>query len=949
MNDRLPITPSTEPRVSERPISPEMRESREARENRALTNLQLETLKREIESGNMSLEMIKGYIEGLEDTDPKNKPFILWGIFSWLNQMWISLESIWNGKIVLTPWKQWIRERQYIASRDKTKQIETLLNNGMWTYFTPADLQKALLYRTHDSIQTYLASKFEGQESSTSEYALFLLEKYKISVQIDPNLSETEKRALEEKKWTKAYFEKINFENENAYKRFIATIKSVITDNQAEKEFLVWFFDDLYYHQWNNINDRSIEQYKQTQQHNQAYLFRELNSLSQEQKYALWIRSENQTEEAARRWSNNPLEAVKYSIENGGLHLWVILWIVWAIFFWKKWFFWWLLAWIWLVWGGISLASEGLKSFWENNFWKQDPASLKANPSQKPSEQQSSYFSKINFSSETNSQKRAELQRIWWDLSKNDNFLKAPTTVLSIFESTPPKSFEQIQNELTTYWIKLTSENKNYYATIFAEIVKQRAEYIWEPKKDETIEAYLTRSSGSTEAAVTTPVETDSDTWIAELEQLRLQWYTDLYILSRWIELGYTFTKTLPDWVKPNWNMWILGSTWYVIKTPLRMDTYRYIVNAWWHFITWWLHRPLQSRNPGRMIWWTWEVLNWIWNKASELLQFEIKKEKANLERYLQWIDTTISWNNLEVDKITSRLEILDRIENNLNSWNNIKVKDSLNEYRTNFDQNFMWKWEWKKIHKILETEIQKFQKIEADIQKIETETRAKIQELETRAKSAKTPDEIRTLRTEAENFAKTSNIEIERLNKEAALALSQLDESSIKWLSADSKFVDNLIKANGWAAEFLSKFNGTWGKAFKWIGIISLLYNGREWLGEIWENGLSEENKNDAIDLWIGFIPVIGWIHDLKIAWDGKDLNDRTLSTGERWLRTAFGIVWLIPGAWVLVKWAFKWTTAVVKWADVAIETTNVVWKWLTYTLLWFSIATATKEIVFE
>jgi len=68
---------------------------------------------------------------------------------------------------------------------------------------------------------------------------LILLEKYKIKVEIDPSLSPEEKTKLEKQKGTKAYFERINFENEASYKNFIATIKTAITDNQAEKEFLV--------------------------------------------------------------------------------------------------------------------------------------------------------------------------------------------------------------------------------------------------------------------------------------------------------------------------------------------------------------------------------------------------------------------------------------------------------------------------------------------------------------------------------------------------------------------------------------------------------------------------------------------------------------------------------------------------------------------------------------
>lgn len=962
MTERVSEISGSERWTPKRLIFPTTRESTEASNIKAFTTLQLETLKKEIESGKMSLNTIKKYIESLEEVSIENKPFILWGLLSAMNKMWISLESIKNWKISLKAWVQSIREKLNISSYKETKEFENLLNNWIDSlYFTWEDLQKALLYRTYNSINSYLVTKFEDQNTSTSEYALYLLEKYKIGVQIDPNLSHEEKRDLESKKWSKAYFERINFENESSYKNFIKTIKDAITDNQAEKEFLMWFFDDLYYNKWENINDNNIWEYKNVSSENEIKIFSQLNTLNEEQKYALWIWSEKKAEEIARRWSNNPLEWVKHSIENGWLHIWVILGVIWAIFWWKKWFFWWILAWIWISWGAFSYAWE---TFWKNNSWKESSNSNKNISHQKPNEKLNDYFSKINFLTETDVNKKEELEKIWWELSKNDTFKTAPTTVLSIFESTPRKTFEEIKEPLQLYWIELTNKNKDYYKTIFAEILRQRKKaWIWEPIPTENIETYLTRSDRKTNTTDTTPVaawdttnhklvpqavETDSNTWIAELEQLRSQWYTDLYILSRWIELGYTFTKTPPSWIKPNWSMWILGSTWYVIKTPLTIQTYKYLANAGWHFITWWLHRSLQWWNLEKIVWWTWEKLNWIWNKASELLQLEIRKEKVNLEKYLKWIDSTISWNSWEINKVQQRLQALDSFEKILLWWDSNNIRTALNDYKSNFDKNFKLHIDVKNQSN-LQNEIQRFKKIEAEIQRIETETKVKIQDLENRVKQATNKQDIDWLRKEAEEFAKKSNIEIERLNKHAALTLSQLDESGIKQASGNSKFVENLVKANGWAENFLAKFNGTWGKAFIWIGIISLLYNGREWLGEMWENGLSEENKNDAIDLWIGFIPVIWGIHDLKIAWDGKDLNDRTLSTGERWLRTAFGIVWLIPWFWVLAKWVFKWSAATIRWADVAIQTTNVVWKWLTYTLLWFSIATATKEIVFE
>lgn len=260
----------------------------------------------------------------------------------------------------------------------------------------------------------------------------------------------------------------------------------------------MWFFDDIYYNKWKNINDNSIIEYKKTSSTNEAKIFIELNKLTPEQKLSIWLWSENKAKEVLTKMTNDPLWAIKDSISNWWLHLGLIFWIIWAIFWGKKWFFWWLLWWI-LVWGWWIWAITQL-------FKDQKGASKETlQQSQKPTLQNTKspeltsknpFFWVINFSHENNQTKKLELEKIWWDLSRNEKFLSAKTNILNIFELNPPKNFQEIKDTLKVYGIELTLENKDFYKITFSEVLKQRKSvWIWEPIETEDIKTYLTRTS----------------------------------------------------------------------------------------------------------------------------------------------------------------------------------------------------------------------------------------------------------------------------------------------------------------------------------------------------------------------------------------------------------------------------------------------------------------------
>lgn len=461
-------------------ISKETKESQEWQENQRNTQIKLEELRKEIKENWMSINLVKRILENINEIPNENKPFILWGIFSWLNQKWISILWVdWNGKIILKEWKEGIKKDPNIASREDVLRYSNLLNSAN---ISASDINKALLYRTN-SVDEYIDEKLDWK-LSTSEYVQRLMEKYKFSFD-----------------WI--LVKDMTIWSENDLKSLKQKISEKVTDNQADKEFLLTYFDDKFYRKWKSNSENDINDYKNISDKNQKKLLDELSNLTPEQKFAVWIKDSNNASQIAKEWTKDPIWTLQKNINADNFLLAIIFWAIWAIFWWKKWFWIWALLWFWIWAWGLAFAGEAFnKSKKDKSTWEQ---------SNESSETKTEIYGKINFNNISDDTKKLELQRIWWDLSKNDNFLKAPTTVLSIFESNPAKTFDEIKTTLEGYWIKLTSENKDYYETIFAEILKQRkAAWIWAPVWNETIEKYLTRSSGTTEAAVTVWVASEN-------------------------------------------------------------------------------------------------------------------------------------------------------------------------------------------------------------------------------------------------------------------------------------------------------------------------------------------------------------------------------------------------------------------------------------------------------
>lgn len=470
------------------------------------TEEQLKKLKEEIEGWKFNFEIIKWALDNLPEWD--NKAFVLGAIFSWLNKLWISIERINNGKITLRLWKQNIKWNLNIASYEEAVRYETILNSNFKSWkISHSDIVKAQMYRTW-TIDDYIEEVWV-ENTSTWSYVERLLNKHNIKV-LDWNISNI-----------------TEFKSEEEYNHLINTIKVMVKDSQADREFLVNYFEYIKINNKKPLDEWEIKNYKRTSDKIENGILNELESLTPEQKWSLWIWSKEEAKEVAAKFKNNPIDAVLDTFNNWGGALWLVLGIIWAIFFGKNWALGWFLAGMWIVWG-----SEFAWWLWEKLKWN-NPV-----PTGSPETQINTIYGKIKFDSVSNNTKKLELQRIWWELSINNDFLNAPTTILSIFESIPAKSFEEIKTRLEAYWITITEENQEYYKNVFYEILKQRKDAIWEPQEDETIKVYLERTS-------TTAVATTVAGWVTSWAVANKPWETVSDIINS--PYSSTFTYKIVD------------------------------------------------------------------------------------------------------------------------------------------------------------------------------------------------------------------------------------------------------------------------------------------------------------------------------------------------------------------------------------------------------------------
>lgn len=444
------------------------------------TERKLQELKEEIESWKFNFEIIKSTLDNLPEWE--NKAFILGAVLSWLNKLGISIESIKENKIILRLWKQNIKKNLKIATYEEAVRYETLLNAHLSKWkITNTDLNKALLYRT-SSIDEYIEEVWV-ENTSTSSYVERLMNKYKIRI------------------WEGHVWEIKEFKSEEEYNHLRNTLNVIVKDSQADREFLLNYFEYIKVNKKKPLDEWEVKTYKKTSDKVENGILNELEALTPEQKWSLWISSNDEAKETAAKFKNNPIDAILDTFNNWGGALWLVLGIIWAIFFGKKWALGWFIAGMWLVWWSAFAWELGkfADKKWEKWSDWSDWTSEEWDES-KDKEQRWSLakkYEKILLLPDSTSLEKDVVTKTYDKLFKNDKFINAPASILGIFETENDEN--KLKEELAKYWIELTDENKAYYEYIFKELKNERLykSKIWAPKEWEKVSEYLERTNAS--------------------------------------------------------------------------------------------------------------------------------------------------------------------------------------------------------------------------------------------------------------------------------------------------------------------------------------------------------------------------------------------------------------------------------------------------------------------
>lgn len=420
---------------------------------------------KELMSWNVNYELVKVCIENLETVSKDKQAFILWSVFNWINRRWISIDKIEWNKITLWIWSQPIYEDLDIAKREELNKYQSLIN----THKLPNDLiTKALFYRT-SMLSQFIDEAWKNQKMmSKTDYVKRLMPERWINIV----WWDLENSTFIDKNWKK---------NEKKYKEIRAFLNANLKDKQADKEFLMNYFDELY-NEWRAwINENDMKSYLNDYPKVEKSFIDSINSfdLPENIKNALWLRNSDAIQDKIRQWSHDPIWALRNALDEWWFAS-IIVWLIWSIFFWKSWFFTWFL---WTMW---------LSELWTN--WIKDAFKKWKDLVEGSTEKTNTLEKKYEwlFEKDIWKMKKEELNEILKRLFNEDKFLDSDADNLEIFSKTP----DEIEKYFESIWLVLTDKNKPYYKEIFKSLLeKRKASWINSPKKWEKISSYLLKNS----------------------------------------------------------------------------------------------------------------------------------------------------------------------------------------------------------------------------------------------------------------------------------------------------------------------------------------------------------------------------------------------------------------------------------------------------------------------
>lgn len=459
-------------------------------------------------------------------------------------------------------------------------------------------------------------------------------------------------------------------------------------------------------------------------------------------------------------------------------------------------------------------------------------------------------------------------------------------------------------------WSKVSSSEGGFWNTIKGRFSSDKKNETQEDTQSTTPEELPVSSSDQpsqeqTSPSVDVPVvdqeqaaQSPEEKADQEVQTMRSQWMSELYILMRMFELGYVPKVPYPKhgnkltkwlWVVdggPLQKLWTMKS-WLMASLKYSKDS---IIKQ---------KLTVLTKNPSLA-----SVLDKQFAELVEMEKFlntNNPDAKAFKKRFMG-PDAKIKFEHIGKDPAT--------IKNALETKAN---------HLTNIEKNI----------KDLDKQI-------TDIQK---NAQAKLTEYDNLAKQhINDPKKLAEIRKQSQQYIKEYNAKVSAAQRLLLEDISKVpSKADLARLSVDAPSLSGLLKTNGGVDAFFtkitsSKISKTAGKVWLAIIVSKIVVWGVGDISKQWF--LTKETGLDVVDLWAGLVPVAGWIYDVTMAIRGKDLNGRDMRWWERWVRWWVGAASTVVDLFTFgaggtaMRAASKiWLKTVVKATEKAAIKTTVKW----------------------
>jgi len=469
-------------------------------------------------------EVVDGFKESQNNPQERHQYiFLLSGIFSWFNRMWIGIEMRYDdarrGLYLVAP--QGSAKSNSRASLHDVQEYQNMLDS-IQSLLSPQDIQRIFLYRTTQTLHSYLGST-RMEDRNTTNYIFHLLGTQWIR-EIRADFDDDEqyadlRQALQhmESQWnarSREYLQTALWSlSPERFQTFLRSVARCIKERQTEKEYILIYFQDLYYNrerQSQNDENNHVNDYAdfiRARSPDIQHLFQQLETLDVSTRTQLWLESSDAFDHFMKLMEDDPMAGLAYGASHAnwsaaigyGLLVGIISKLpifrsirgvqnTWAVvtlagITWLMSWSWW---WSWL----LSVVGKGGRAFfwWEDESWDWGEWVDIARVQER---QGYLYYDPTN---DTDAYVRSE----WNDLARKENFRSADAKILTFFQTWWGGFLAKDQTAAAyftkTFGIQLTNQNKPFYERIFRDLWNKKQPHIGDPVPNETVEAYMKRT-----------------------------------------------------------------------------------------------------------------------------------------------------------------------------------------------------------------------------------------------------------------------------------------------------------------------------------------------------------------------------------------------------------------------------------------------------------------------